>query len=100
MTRSSLSISYFAFTALHFVLFALALTVCGLYGTDLQRAKHFDEYTSSKWVRDTIYGVTRKEKKIVMREQCAKHAVFPRSSIKGSSPRTEAQKSQKKEKSD
>lgn len=51
MTRSSLSVSYFAFTALHLVCFALALTVCGLYGTDLQRAKHFDEYTNSKWVR-------------------------------------------------
>lgn len=51
MTRSSLSVTYFAFTALHFVCFALAITVCGLYGTDLQRAKKFDDYTNSKWVR-------------------------------------------------
>ncbi|KAM0472171.1 hypothetical protein ACHAPX_008849 [Trichoderma viride] len=56
MTRSSLSVSYFAFTALHLVCFALALTVCGLYGTDLQRAKHFDEYTNSKWVYAVVVG--------------------------------------------
>jgi hypothetical protein len=51
MARSSLSISYYAFTALHFACFALAITVCGLYGADLQRTKNFDNYTKSKWVR-------------------------------------------------
>jgi hypothetical protein len=97
MTRSSLSVSYFAFTALHLVCFALALTVCGLYGTDLQRAKHFDEYTNSKWVRKNRWRHTE-GRRMAMEEQCTKHAVFPWlcSSIKGSSPRTEAQKSRKK----
>ncbi|GFP52947.1 hypothetical protein ACSS6W_000378 [Trichoderma asperelloides] len=56
MTRSSLSVTYFAFTALHFVCFALAITVCGLYGTDLQRAKKFDDYTNSKWVYAVVVG--------------------------------------------
>lgn len=52
MARSSLSLSYYAFTALHLACFALAITVCGLYGTDLQRANKFDDYTKSKWVRE------------------------------------------------
>lgn len=50
MAKSSLSISYYAFTALHFACFALAITVCGLYGANLQRTKNFDNYTKSKWV--------------------------------------------------
>jgi hypothetical protein len=91
MTRSSLSVTYFAFTALHFVCFALAITVCGLYGTDLQRAKKFDDYTSSKWVRE-IPMASHERRRNVMDEQCMKHAVLPCSSIKGSSPKTKAQK--------
>lgn len=53
MAKSSLSISYYAFTALHVACFALAITVCGLYGTDLKRASQFDNYTHSKWVSRT-----------------------------------------------
>ncbi|KAK1255743.1 hypothetical protein MKX07_008002 [Trichoderma sp. CBMAI-0711] len=56
MARSSLSIGYYAFTALHFACFALAITVCGLYGADLQRTKHFDNYTKSKWVYAVVVG--------------------------------------------
>ncbi|KAK1252348.1 hypothetical protein MKX08_003535 [Trichoderma sp. CBMAI-0020] len=56
MTRTSPSVGYLAFTALHLVCFAFALAVCGLYGTDLQRAKHFDEYTTSKWVYAVVVG--------------------------------------------
>ncbi|KAL7961843.1 hypothetical protein V8C34DRAFT_242350 [Trichoderma compactum] len=56
MAKSSLSISYYAFTALHLACFALAITVCGLYGTDLQRAKYFDDYTKSKWVYAVVVG--------------------------------------------
>jgi len=46
----STSVSYFAFSALHLVCFALALAVCGLYGQDLNSSQKVDEYSSSKWV--------------------------------------------------
>lgn len=46
----STSISYFIFSGLHFVCFALALTVCGLYGKDLNNANHLAKYADSKWV--------------------------------------------------
>lgn len=47
----SFSKSYAAFTVLHFVAFALALAVCGLYGHDLKRASDNDVDADSKWVR-------------------------------------------------
>ncbi|UKZ74336.1 hypothetical protein TrVFT333_002001 [Trichoderma virens FT-333] len=56
MAKSSLSISYYAFTALHVACFALAITVCGLYGTDLKRASQFDNYTHSKWIYAVVVG--------------------------------------------
>ncbi len=46
----STSASYFAFSGLHLVCFALALTVCGLYGQDLNNAHHLHKYADSKWV--------------------------------------------------
>ena len=46
MGLAAVTTSYVAFSVLHFVLFVLALTVCGLYGVDLQRAAVAD----SKWV--------------------------------------------------
>lgn len=46
-----LSATYIAFSVLHFICFALALAVCGLYGTDLQRANEFNKFVDSKWVR-------------------------------------------------
>ena len=50
MPSFNLSISYLIFTALHLACFALAMTVCGLYGTDLQHAHKVDKYDASKWV--------------------------------------------------
>lgn len=44
------ALSYLFFTVVHFFCFALSLTVCGLYGTDLQRANEANKYTDSKWV--------------------------------------------------
>jgi hypothetical protein len=42
--------SYLFFTVIHTCLFALSLTACGLYGTDLQRANEANKYADSKWV--------------------------------------------------
>jgi hypothetical protein len=42
--------SYLAFSVLHFFQFALAITVCGLYGVDLHRAAQAGKYQDSKWV--------------------------------------------------
>jgi hypothetical protein len=43
--------SYLAFSVVHFLQFALAITVCGLYGVDLSRAGKAGKYQDSKWVR-------------------------------------------------
>ncbi|PHH64209.1 hypothetical protein CDD81_4823 [Ophiocordyceps australis] len=50
------SVSYFAFSGLHFLCFVLAITVCGLYGTDLNRASHVHKYADSKWVYAVVVG--------------------------------------------
>ncbi|GJN72291.1 membrane-associating domain-containing protein [Purpureocillium lilacinum] len=52
----STSASYFAFSGLHLVCFALALTVCGLYGQDLNNAHHLHKYADSKWVYAVVVG--------------------------------------------
>lgn len=41
---------WIAFTVLHFVLFALALTTIGLYAVDLDNARIQRKYADSKWV--------------------------------------------------
>ncbi|KAK5999044.1 hypothetical protein PT974_01431 [Cladobotryum mycophilum] len=51
-----MAISYFAFTGLHFACFALAVTVCGLYGTDLHHSNQFDGSSKSKWVYAVVVG--------------------------------------------
>lgn len=45
-----MTLAYIAFTILHFFQFVLALVVCGLYGTDLDRARKAGKYTDGKWV--------------------------------------------------
>lgn len=50
------TISYIAFSAVHIVQFALALTVCGLYGVDLHRANDENKYIDSKWVYAEVVG--------------------------------------------
>ncbi|KAG5948010.1 hypothetical protein E4U53_006352 [Claviceps sorghi] len=52
----STSVSYFAFSSLHFVCFALALAVCGLYGQDLNSSHNVDEYSRSKWIYAVVVG--------------------------------------------
>lgn len=44
-------LSYIFFSILHLFQFALALTVCGLYGVDLDRARKAGVYADGKWVR-------------------------------------------------
>ncbi|KAF6808660.1 hypothetical protein CSOJ01_07420 [Colletotrichum sojae] len=48
--------SYLAFSALHFFQLVLALTVCGLYAIDLQRARTEGKYVDSKWVFAEVVG--------------------------------------------
>lgn len=42
--------SYLYFSILHFLAFTFGLTVCGLYGVELDRARKADKYADSKWV--------------------------------------------------
>ena len=46
-----MTIGYIALSFLHFFQFVLGITVCGLYGTDLQRARNAGKYSDGKWVR-------------------------------------------------
>lgn len=52
----SFTLSYIFFSVVHIVGFALALTVCGLYGKDLSRANEQDKYADSKWVYAVVVG--------------------------------------------
>lgn len=51
MALFNLTKGYLLFTTLHFLCFVFALAVCGLYGTDLQRANERNSYIDGKWVR-------------------------------------------------
>ncbi|KAI1392202.1 uncharacterized protein F4822DRAFT_390000 [Hypoxylon trugodes] len=48
--------SYLLFSLLHFAQFVLAVTVCGLYGVDLQRARSQGKYVDGKWVYAEVVG--------------------------------------------
>ncbi|KAM4061166.1 hypothetical protein HRG_009954 [Hirsutella rhossiliensis] len=50
------TVSYFVFSGLHLVCFALALAVCGLYGRDIHHANQLDKYADSKWVYAVVVG--------------------------------------------
>ncbi|KAH8677247.1 hypothetical protein BGZ61DRAFT_496881 [Ilyonectria robusta] len=52
----SFTVSYLLFSALHLCCFALALTTCGLYGVDLNRAHQHGKYADSKWVYAVVVG--------------------------------------------
>ncbi|EEU47122.1 uncharacterized protein NECHADRAFT_67747 [Fusarium vanettenii 77-13-4] len=56
MGIKDLAVSYVLFSALHLCCFALALTTCGLYGTDLHRANQQHKYSDSKWVYAVVVG--------------------------------------------
>ncbi|KAI9047005.1 hypothetical protein LZ554_009079 [Drepanopeziza brunnea f. sp. 'monogermtubi'] len=48
--------SYIAHSIFRIVQMALALTVCGLYGVDLHRARQAGKYSDGKWVYAEITG--------------------------------------------
>ncbi|KAF4953370.1 hypothetical protein FSARC_12421 [Fusarium sarcochroum] len=50
------ALSYVLFSVLHLFLFALALTTCGLYGTDIHHANKEGKYSDSKWVYAVVVG--------------------------------------------
>ena len=52
----SAGLSYFVFCGLHILQFALAITVCALYGIDLSRANKHGVYSDSKWVYAEVVG--------------------------------------------
>jgi len=51
-----MTIGYLAFSVLHFFQFVLAITVCALYGIDLDRARKAGVYQDSKWVYAEFVG--------------------------------------------
>ncbi|CRK43398.1 hypothetical protein BN1723_005650 [Verticillium longisporum] len=51
-----LGVVYLSLTVIHFFQFVLAITVIGLYGTDLQRAREADSYVDAKWVYAVVVG--------------------------------------------
>lgn len=51
-----MALSYIGFTVIHFFQFVLAITVCGLYGTDLHNAASQGKYMDSKWVYAEVVG--------------------------------------------
>ncbi|KAI1370735.1 hypothetical protein F4677DRAFT_437663 [Hypoxylon crocopeplum] len=51
-----MTVGYVLFSVLHFFQFVLAVTVCGLYGVDLQRARSQGKYTDGKWVYAEVVG--------------------------------------------
>ncbi|KAI2619703.1 hypothetical protein GGR54DRAFT_603270 [Hypoxylon sp. NC1633] len=51
-----MTLSYLLFSILHFCQFVLAITVCGLYGVDLSRARSQGKYIDGKWVYAEVVG--------------------------------------------
>lgn len=54
-----MTVGYLLFSALHFIQFVLAITVCGLYGFDLQRARSQGKYIDGNWVWILLFVATR-----------------------------------------
>jgi hypothetical protein len=50
------ALSYLLFALLHFSQFVLAVTVCALYGIDLDRARKAGVHADGKWVYAEVVG--------------------------------------------
>lgn len=50
MALGGYSVSYIAFTVLHFCQFVMAITVCALYGVELDRARKAHVDGNPRWV--------------------------------------------------
>ncbi|KAH6630100.1 hypothetical protein B0J18DRAFT_462991 [Chaetomium sp. MPI-SDFR-AT-0129] len=56
MALGSISLGYLLFSLLHFGQFVLAITVCALYGIDLDRARKAGVAADGKWVYAEVVG--------------------------------------------
>ncbi|KAK3348923.1 hypothetical protein B0T25DRAFT_445373 [Lasiosphaeria hispida] len=56
MAVGGLSWGYLLFSTLHFGQFVLAITVCGLYGVELNRASKAGKPADGKWVYAEVVG--------------------------------------------
>ncbi|KAK4125157.1 hypothetical protein N657DRAFT_643986 [Parathielavia appendiculata] len=56
MAIAGLSLGYLLFTLLHFAQFVLAVTVCALYGIDLDRARKGNVHADGRWVYAEVVG--------------------------------------------
>ncbi|KAI1771646.1 hypothetical protein F4818DRAFT_197667 [Hypoxylon cercidicola] len=56
MSILGMTVGYLLFCVLHFFQFILAVTVCGLYGVDLQRARSQGKYVDGNWVYAEVVG--------------------------------------------
>jgi len=59
MAFGNISFAYVLFCILHFGQFVLALTVCGLYGVELDRARKAGVEGDGKWVRSMAFAFRR-----------------------------------------
>jgi len=55
MALGGYSMSFIAFTILHFCQFVMAITVCALYGVELDRARKAHVSGNSKWVCSLLH---------------------------------------------
>lgn len=56
MAFGSFALSYLLFVALHVSQFILAITVCALYGIDLDRARKAHVHADGRWVYAQVVG--------------------------------------------
>ncbi|KAG7291496.1 hypothetical protein NEMBOFW57_001515 [Staphylotrichum longicolle] len=56
MAIGSMALSYLLFVLLHVSQFILAVTVCALYGVDLDRARKAGVHADGKWVYAEVVG--------------------------------------------
>jgi hypothetical protein len=56
MALGDLSLSYLLFSILHFSQFVLAVTVCALYGIDLDRSRKANIDPDGKWIYAEVVG--------------------------------------------
>lgn len=50
MAVGGITLSHLLFSALHFIQFALAITVCALYGIELDRTRKAGAHADGRWV--------------------------------------------------
>jgi hypothetical protein len=56
MAIAGLSLGYLLFSLLHFGQFVLAITVCALYGIDLDRMRKANVHADGRWVYAEVVG--------------------------------------------